>query len=306
MAGEKKDRWDKADIILKVALIPVVLTVLGVFANHWLNKRQEIEAKTRLYAELMSKREESDTSLRKEMFRYIIETFLTPKSPNPSGYEQRVLAVELLAYNFHEALDLSPLFKHVRQSIPDISTHKEYVDRLEKSAVDVAGKQVEVLEEAGGKLDGTVDFEELAKTPEGLTVIEGTLEMQSQGMYGSKPASRKREFKVQVLTSDARRKELRLKLEVATPREEGQGMDRLHSVFWVGFFDFPMLDNTRLSNGDRCAVVLRRFQSSSAEITLVYFPATRASLKDKPYYDEVLGNLLQATGQKARSQDKRN
>jgi hypothetical protein len=70
--------------------------------------------------------------------------------------------------------------------------------------------------------------------------------------------------------------------------------DEIYSVFWAGFFDFPMVDNVRLSNGDRCAIVLRRFQSSSAEITLVYFPATRSSVKDKPYYDEVLSALLQS------------
>lgn len=300
MANEKKDWWDKADILFKVAVVPIVLAFFGILANSWLERRQEIEAKTRLYAELMSKREEADTSLRKEMFKYIIETFLTPKS---AGHEQKVLALELLAYNFHEALDLTPLFKHVRQGIPETpATNKEYVDRLEKGATDVAGKQIEALEEAGGKLDGTVDFEELAKTPQGLKVIEGTLAMRSEGMYDSRAASPKREFKVHVLTSDMRRKELRLKLEVSTPREGGQGVDTLHSVFWVGFFDFPMLDNTRLSNGDRCAIVLRRFQSSSAEITLVYFPATRASLKDKPYYDEVLSSLLQGFQRKSTSQ----
>jgi hypothetical protein len=82
---------------------------------------------------------------------------------------------------------------------------------------------------------------------------------------------------------------------VVTTSREG-GADEIYSVFWVGFFDFPMVDNVRLSNGDRCAIVLRRFQSSSAEITLVYFPATRSSVKDKPYYDEVLSALLQSNG----------
>jgi hypothetical protein len=298
VAVEKKDWWDKADIIFKVAVVPVVLAALGIFANHWLEKRQEIEARTRLYAELMSRREDADTSLRKEMFKYIIETFLTPKS---AGSEQKVLALELLAYNFHEALDLSPLFKHVRLNIPDKPANKEYIDRLEKSAKDVAGKQVVVLEEAGGKLDGQVDFEELAKTPQGLTVIEDTLELRSAGLYGSKGPSRKRHFKVQVLAHDMRRKELRVKLEVTTPRETEEGVDSLYSLFWLGFFDFPMIDNTRLSNGDRCAIVLRRFESSSADLTLVYFPATRASLKDKPYYDEVLGTLLQDSGQQYKS-----
>jgi hypothetical protein len=237
----------------------------------------------------MSRREEADTSLRKEMFKYIIETFLTPRS---SGYDQKVLALELLAYNFHEALDLSPLFKHVRQGIPDRSSNKEYVDRLEKSAIDVAGKQIAALEEAGAKLDATIDFEDLVNNPQGLKVIEATLEMRIPEGNGSNSKPRKRQFTVEALTSDLRRKEVRLKMVVRTFREGVA--DEIYSVFWAGFFDFLMVDNVRLSNGDRCAIVLRRFQSSSAEITLVYFPATRSSVKDKPYYDEVLSALLQS------------
>lgn len=294
MPGEKKDRWDKAETLFKVVVLPLILLIGGFVANGWLQKRQEIEAKTHLYAELMSKREEADTSLRKEMFRYIIETFLTPKS---SGFEQQVLALELLAYNFHEALDLSPLFKHVREKMSELRDHRTYIDRLEKSASDVASKQIAALEEAGGKLDGTIDFEELEKNPAGIKVIEGMLAMPSEAPTDPQK-SHKRHFTVEVLARDLRTKEVRLKLEVRTVREGSADADFLHSVFWVGFFDFPMIDNTRLPNGERCAIVLRQFHSSSAQITLVYFPATRASLKDKPYYDEVLTTLLQASSPK--------
>ena len=299
MPGEKKDRWDKAETLFKVAVVPLILLIAGIVANGWLQKRQEIEAKTHLYAELMSKREEADTSLRKEMFRYIIETFLTPKA---SGYEQQVLALELLAYNFHEALDLSPLFKHVREKMSDLRDNRAYVDRLEKSASDVASKQIAALEEAGGKLDGTVDFEELEKNPAGIKVIEGMLDMPSE-VPSDPQKPHKRHFTVEALARDLRTKEVRLKLEVRTVREGGTDADYLHSVFWVGFFDFPMIDNTRLPNGERCAIILRQFHPSSAQITLVYFPATRASLKDKPYYDEVLATLLHVSQPKTKNKD---
>jgi hypothetical protein len=299
MPEVKKDRWDKAETLFKIAIVPLILVIAGFVANSWLQKRQEIEAKTHLYAELMSKREEADTSLRKEMFRYIIETFLTPRA---SGYEQQVLALELLAYNFHEALDLSPLFKHVREMLSNTRTSRAYVDRLEKSASDVASKQIAALEEAGGKLDGTIDFELLEKNPAGIKVIEGMLDMPSASPSDPQ-SSHKRHFTVEALTSDSHTKEVRLKLEVRTVREGGADADYLHSVFWVGFFDFPMIDNTRLPNGDRCAIVLRQFHSSSAQITLVYFPATRASLKDKPYYDEVLSTLLNVSQPKNRKKD---
>src|SRR5262249_1886589 len=63
--------------------------------------------------------------------------------------------------------------------------------------------------------------------------------------------------------------------------------------FWVGFYDFPMVDNIRLPNDQRCAVVLDTFEAPMTQYTLVCFPASRASLKEKPYYEDVLQRVLQ-------------
>jgi hypothetical protein len=65
--------------------------------------------------------------------------------------------------------------------------------------------------------------------------------------------------------------------------------------FDVGFFDFPMIDNTRLANGVRCAVTLSNFSDFGADLTTVCFPGEYASLKDRPYYDEVIKKLREAT-----------
>ena len=56
----------------------------------------------------------------------------------------------------------------------------------------------------------------------------------------------------------------------------------------MGFFDFPMIDNTRLDRDQRCAVVLNAFEDTSADITVAFFPGSYASLKEKPYYQEVV------------------
>jgi len=66
-------------------------------------------------------------------------------------------------------------------------------------------------------------------------------------------------------------------------------------VFDVGFFDFPMIDNTRLANGLRCAVTLSAFTAASADLTTICFPGEYASLKDRPYYDEVIQRLHRTT-----------
>jgi hypothetical protein len=55
-----------------------------------------------------------------------------------------------------------------------------------------------------------------------------------------------------------------------------------------------MIDNTRLENGDRVALVLRRWEENSAELWVAYFPGSRAGLKDKMYYEEVIKRFLAA------------
>jgi hypothetical protein len=66
------------------------------------------------------------------------------------------------------------------------------------------------------------------------------------------------------------------------------------ATFSVSHFDFPMIDNTRLVGGQRCAVVLNNISDQSADITLVLFPGSYASLKEKPYYNEVIESVLDA------------
>jgi hypothetical protein len=53
-----------------------------------------------------------------------------------------------------------------------------------------------------------------------------------------------------------------------------------------------MIDNTRLTGSERCSVTVMRIVDNAVTLAIAYFPASRASLKDKPYYDEVLNDLL--------------
>lgn len=295
MSPKERDRWDKLDIILKPMgglFTGLAIALVGFLGSQYLGQREAAETNVRLYAQLMTSREAADTALRQNMFNYIIGTFLTPTSAGEQQFEQKVLNLELLAYNFHEALDLAPLFKHVNRKIPNSNPTKaeQYRDRIERVAAEVTSKQIATLEEVGGKLDGAIDFEELDANPAGIDVIDGELTLRPGGTEESDATFHKRHFKVRALRPDPDRREIRVQLEVMTPTKDDTEV--VHSVFWLGFFDFPIIDNTRLSHGQRCAVVLRKFQQSSAEITLVYFPGSRASLKEKPYYDEVIQDLL--------------
>ena len=117
MQNQRRDGWDKADIILKPVgglLTALAVAGLGFFGSRALDRRQAEDSKVRLYTELMSQREASETAFRKEMFGSIFGKFLTP---TPTGYEQELLNLELLSYNFNEDLYLYPLFNQLYAKI---------------------------------------------------------------------------------------------------------------------------------------------------------------------------------------------
>ena len=281
-----KDWWDKAAIILHPVgglLAALAVAGLGFFGSQFLEKRQAEETRARFYSELISKREEADSALRKDMFMSIIQSFLKPES---TSIEDRILKLELLAYNFHESLNLKPLFTQLDTDISRsaASGKRDQMDRLEKIAREVARKEMVVLEGVGKSFERTIDFEDVAKSPGGLALEPAKLTLNAI----------EREFAIVIKKVDVNRKELQIRLEVRTHRGSSGDYDTDEAEFWSGFFDFPMIDHTRLSHDQRCAVVVRNFGKSSARIALVDFPGSYASLKEKPYIQEMIKDLLGA------------
>ena len=451
MAQNTTHRTEIAEMVLKFAgtlLIPVVLAIIGYFGNKILQHRQEVETRTRLYSELMSKREDADTALRKDMLRAIIEAFFKPTA---GSLEEKVLNLELLTYNFHESLYLAPLFYHVERDIaasnatPQDPNGAQYKQRLRRVARGVVKRQMTVLQSAGATLHGTIGIGEirapLAQLPPEITwpealhekiryytdpvhpeknylafrgvmstdesrallalsaekifrkavtelarkslrlhhtaypldawpadvdipdafakkleyddsthlvVFKGIMASDEHdallGLSPEEPFQKAiealyhtsqqlrdqrddrtyqlhmvqeatlsvdqidRHYKLTVLEINLRTQEIRVRLEVrAAPTHLGAaqrpGAARANATpdeplataeFWVGFYDFPMVDNIRLPNDQRCAVVLDAFEEPMTQYTLVCFPASRASLKEKPYYEDVLQRVLQA------------
>ena len=334
MADSDMGKWDRADIILKPVgglLTALAVAGIGIYGSHTLNQLQTRETSSRTYAQLVSQREAADSSLRKDMFSSIVNTFLNPDSERKresslsERIDQRILNLEMLAYNFHDALDLAPLFKHVRRQVDDGSTAGEgfapderdlYMKRLEKIAKEISGKEVAALSKPWTIATGSIDFEcyrwtleEDGQDPppgcepvflEQAIILRTALTLEQTNSKRRPRFARK--FEVEALDVDEGGKEVRLRLRVSEPAEVDEvdlsqlegARNEFDNSFWVDFFDFPMIDNTRLTNNERCALVLSDFGTGAALVSLVYFPASRASLKDKPFYDEVIDDLLQA------------
>ena len=287
---KKRDRWDKIDILMRPMgglLTAAALTVLGFITSSALSQRQAVDTNTRLYTELMSRREESESALRKDMCVSIINSFVNPRD---TGLSASVLNLEMLAYNFHESLNLKPLFAEMRRRVmreqgeaktsAARAENAAYLDRLESMAREIVRRQMIVLEGVGKRVDRTID---LTGDPGGTSLEPATLTLDGV------PTT----FAIDVLDVDRANREIRIGLNIETPDPE-QGRQTKVATFGVSYFDFPMIDNTRLIGGQRCSVVLNSISDQSADITLVLFPGTYASLKEKPYYNEVIESVLNA------------
>src|ERR1051326_27682 len=116
--GAGKDKWDKLAILLHPVgglLTAVAVASLGLIGSRALDRQQNTEARLRLYSELMSRREESESNLRKEMFQSIIGSFF---DPGASSMEAKLLKMELLAQNFNGAPHLPPSLPPPPRELP--------------------------------------------------------------------------------------------------------------------------------------------------------------------------------------------
>jgi hypothetical protein len=280
MEEKTKDYWDKVDIVMRPVnglLTAVAVALLGYYTSSFIRQNEVRQTNERVYTELMSNRELAESGLRKDMFQSIIQTFL--RTDNTS-LEAKMLNLEMLAYNFHESLNLKPLFAHMERQVSGSTAaeNTRYMGRLSQVAREITNRQMVLLEQVGKKFSRTVDFSKLRESPGGLELEPEKLVL----------GNTERELMLSVLEYNPEKRELKVELGVRTPQKSSNVQVR---AFHVGYYDFPMIDNTRLSDDERAAVVLNQTNDDAADLTIVYFPGSYASLREKVSYDEVIERL---------------
>ena len=295
----KKSNWEKADILIK-GLLPIAVAAVGYWGTSYLARQQQIqaayiaerqqaEARAQFYTQLLTKREEADSSLRKEVFKYVIDKILGPTENN---LDNQVLGLELLAYNFHDSIALGPLFKALYNKTQQ-KAHKrqDLIDRLERVSREITDRQIAALADPAHIFPASIDsFEDMKQPGFGSVLI---LDREVPAPEGNTGASYQRlKLQLEALSVDEDRKTAKVRLQVL-------GLDPVRAVvdatFSVSHFDFPMLDNTKFPDRQRLAVVLNSFGDDSAELKVVLFPEARASLKEKPYIDDLIKDMVQHT-----------
>ena len=297
---DKRDKWDKIEIILHPLgglITALTIALVSYFGSSYLNNKQNNEAKINLYTQLMSSREQSESALRKDMFNSILGTILK----DSHSLDENILQLELLAYNFHESLNLMPLFVYMDRQIAlekNLQLRDAYRRRLYKMAGDVTSKQISSLEGAAARETMFITFpgdsnsykpghsQNFAMDWKDSKVFYDTVRVgKTKNVY-------KRVVFLKASGYNVDDKTVNVRLDIENSVND-KFVNMVTQEFTIDYFQFPMIDNTRLSNDMRCSVVMRDFDFPNfIEVDILYFPGSHSSLKEKPYYDEVVKKLL--------------
>jgi hypothetical protein len=252
----------------------------------------------RLYTELLSKREDAESALRRDMFKTILEKFFQVSTPedSESGMDKQLLKLEMLALNFGESLSLSPLFTATDLAInkfpyPENSkrdNRRTDRRRLHSLAKRVADQQISALSAGGVFRSFTVPIKD--------GIIEGgsynypnTDAEEKDSEVELEGISRTYEF----VFSQPNKKYKFVHVEIVTQekKENGVLMDEVERNFKLNYFNFPMVDNTRLSSDQRFALILTNWADAHLEVTAITFPGKYSGQRDKPFLDDVIHRL---------------
>ena len=246
--------------------------------------------------------------MRQTMFNSTLSQVLETDDTSVDG---QLLRLELLAMNFSEALSLSPLFREMDRRI------RREVDstvRASELALASTGASVSGRRRATGLGAPSVPLERLWALAKRVNAwqlsrleVDGDsrrLEVHEAVMRGAllRRTERfelevngvSREYLVSLSNPDFGRREVELKILTKDPVSSADARLATRS-FTLSYYDFPLIDNIRLSNDQRFALVLIDFSTVGegpvATLEAVVFPGAIATQREAPTLEAVIDNL---------------
>lgn len=334
---ELKEQWwgklDRAIKIISPILIPLVIALLGFWGQRTITQLSVQEQNSRLYTELLSRREEAESSLRKDMFKEIMSGFFTEivaKAKIPEEDEdykgddikdmlsKKILKLEMLALNFGDSLSIGPLFSELSIDIEqvlktnrDVIAHYKtvaapYQKRLRSLAKRVASRQMSTIS-AGSKSSDKYEFKITANTQE-IRLEEDEI-VNNKDFYWSSMDSVDEDklkldgvtrfFEIKLSDADFVNYTINVNMKILEiPKDNDNDKSDTGSPivvadrsFNMDFFNFPLIDNTRLSHNHRFALIIEHFDYNTIELKGVLFPGSFASQRDKPFLNDAINEL---------------
>ena len=332
--------WAKTDKVIKIIspiLIPLVLAIIGIWGQRTITQISVQEQNSRLYTELLSRREEAESSLRKDMFKEVMSGFFTEikaedksREKVPEGDEEykgddikdklskKILKLEILALNFGDSLSIGPLFSELssdieqvlmanRDAIDDWETvAAPYQKRLRSLAKRVASRQMSTIS-AGSDSPDKYEFKITVNTdhvrmPDQDEDEDGVAEKE---FYWSSMVEIEEDmlklddvtrfFEITLSNADLENYTISVNMKILEiPKDKsstGIPIIVANRNFNMDFFNFPLIDNTRLSHNHRFALIIEDFDHKTIDLKGVLFPGVFASQRDKPFLNEAINEL---------------
>ena len=225
-------RWEKIKILSKFAT-PIVVAVLGFFFTRLQAQKNQQAIETEIYTKLLASREAAESALRKDLFPKMVEAFFT-EAP-ATEVKERLLNLELMAGNFHDSVNLRPLFSQVhmeitkeikdtnnsemeeekrKEKLTELSLLQERLDRLSTNIREI---QLAVVMESKQINTGTCEYEKY------LDVETGEVKNPDQYTYELELDDYLSNIHLAISNIDPDRKEARIRVIVDTykaPEEE--------------------------------------------------------------------------------------
>ena len=267
----KQESKDLIELIAKIVTAASAL-IAGIAIPVVLNYNEEKNRQSQLYVQIMSQREQSDSALRERMFNALISSYFGKEvSTDP---EKQIMFLNLLTLNFQEFFDAKPLFEDLDGKLKGESRRK-----LQKIAREVADRQINMLNKPN------------QKPVELMLCGEQQDDCQNTGVFSVNGPQRTYRFNVELLDVGTSAVSVRV-----SPAQEGaqtESFDFKPIEFEVSYYDTPFMNNTRLVDGSRFAITLKNSDPAAkmAVLKIVIFPDEFMSLRDRPYFDEILARV---------------
>ena len=325
----ERDRWEKLESFAKI-MAAVGVSIGSILIPYIIGRTSEQSDRAKVYMQVMSEREKADTAIRQEMFKTLLTNYLgrfednKNATENEESFRKRIMFLNLLTLNFQEYLNARPLFEDVYSRLEkaeerDRKDGKAYRiwGELQKDlfrvAKNAASSQSAMLTHSGlsrtfnlakGKavcirLYPVDNLVELTDKFEKQPLLDRKTESCSDASVQDSQRMDKGSPAIDVELEEVNEAAVRVKV---TPYQESFKNGTLNFVralkpikFEVSFFDLPYMDNTRLFDGSRFALLLSYVnkKEETAEINAIIFKGEFMSLRDRPFFEEMLQKLNQ-------------
>src|SRR5574337_59591 len=286
---------DWIDAIAKVA-VPIAVAVATWVGAHYANTFQRQMSG----ATLLSEREKAESQLRASMFSSLIDPIIGSKRGDGMSADGERLLVELLARNFHEHIELKPLFYRVDKRLAGEGA-REARRSLRSVADRIIDRQIASLRKEGSanssdRAGARVDM---------LTITEPPLTPAQKAVLDSLAANEQRPYQVvatlkepisgltspdgqhrlTVVVDEADWANHRLRVQLVDVSTKGESLNS-NVAFTLTHFDFPLTDNTLFPDGNRIALALSSVQADmglkSVVLKLIWFPKDYFTPRERP------------------------